>query len=117
MGRAWVDDTTENADHGVAYYVELTRAKYEPLNQKVLVCVPPGQPHHHYPKPVISVYEAYAIGMGVPPSEFLPIPKFTAYCVQWRWPGTVSARPPTLHARLRLLNLVRAHDPELVFLF
>jgi hypothetical protein len=114
---AWVDDTTYNAEHDLNYYVELTVAKYEPLGLKVMVCVPPGSPHHHYPAPIISVYEAYIYFMGCPPSDWLPIPKFNAYCVQKKWWGTHGTHPPSRAQYLRLLLRVFAHNPKYVLTF
>ena len=109
----WYDDTTPDLEHWLALGLE----KYTPLHQKVLVCVPLGRPHHHYPAPVISVYEAYIYGMGCPPAEWLPLPRFDAYCVQHSYPGTHGTRPPTVAQRDRLLAQVRALHPRFIFLF
>lgn len=109
----WFDDTTPNLDT----WIEKARAKYVPLNQKILVAVPPGWRDHHYPAPIISVYEAYIYGMGCNPNEFLPLPKFEAYCVQYKWPGTENRHAPTTEQYDRLLKLVQANHPRFIFLF
>lgn len=109
----WYDDTTTNLDRWVQAGLE----KYGSVGRHVMVCVPPGEPHHHWPAPVISVYEAYIYGMGVPPAEWLPLPRFDAYCVQWLWPGTSGRRQPSPAERERLLQLVQAERPRFIFLF
>ena len=109
----WLDDTTPD----LRKWLALALAKYTPLGQKVLVCVPPGRPDHHYHAPAVSVYEAYIYGMGCPPAEFLPLPRFDAYCVQYRWPGAVGCHAPSYEQFERLLGLVRALHPRLIFLF
>jgi len=114
---AWVDDTTFNAQHDLAYYVDLTVAKYAPLGQTVFVCVPPGEPHHHWPAPIVSVYEAYIFGMGCPPDAWLPLPHFDAYCVQRRWPGTHGRKAPTPAQYSWLLQMVLKNRPHHVFEF
>lgn len=63
------------------------------------------------------MYEAYIYGMGVSPAEWLPLPRFDAYCVQKSWPGTHGQHPPTPVEFNRLLELVQAHRPRFIFLF
>ncbi len=109
----WFDDTTPYLEDWVQRGLE----KYTPLGQTVMVCVPPGRPDHHYPAPVVSVYEAYIYGMGCPPSDWLPLPQFEGYVVQKMWPGTFGSRPPTVQEFDRLLRLVRAHHPRFIWLF
>jgi hypothetical protein len=110
---AWIDDTTPDLGH----WLQLTVAKYRPLNQTVMVCVPPGEPHKRYPAPIVSVYEAYFWGMGCPFDDWLPLPKFDAYCVQKAWPGTHGKTAPTGDEFQRLLNLARANHPRFLFAF
>lgn len=109
----WYDDTTPNLER----WLSAALTKYMPLGQRVMACVPPGRPHHHFPSPIISVYEAYFYGMGCPFSDWLPLPKFDAYCVQKRWPGTHGKSAPTVEQFDRLLALVRAQHPRFVWLF
>lgn len=109
----WIDDSTPNLEH----WLDLALQKYVPLGQHVIVCVPPGRPGHHYPPPVISCYEAYWYGMGCAPADWLPLPTFDAYCIQWRWPGTHASKAPSLAERIRLLHAVRAHNPQIIFQF
>lgn len=123
-GEPWgcaLDDTTENAEHDLDYYVALAVAKYGPLGQKVLVFVPPGQAglHHKPSPPIVNCFEWYPYGMGVPRSAWpkLPPKGYRAYCVQWRYPGTESKRAPTRRQRLILLARVMLRRPEIVFLF
>lgn len=115
----WLDDGTENAEHGLDYYVGLAVAKYKPLGQTVFVCVPPGQPHlrHRPSPPIVNVGEWYPYGMGVPPEAWGPIPKRTAYCLQRRYPGTHGTKPPTDAQFKRLLAEARAHHPKFIFLY
>lgn len=109
----WIDDTTPNLSH----WLGLALAKYTPLNQRVLVCVPPGRPEHHYPAPVISVYEAYFYGMGCPFEDWLPLPRFDAYVVQRDYPGTHGKHAPTIEQYAHLLGMVRAEQPSHIFLY
>lgn len=111
----WLDDTTPMLMHWLGLAVE----KYGPLGQTVFVCVPPGDPHlRHKPSPpVVNVQEWYPYGMGCAPSLWGPPPDCEAFCIQWRYPGTHGAKPPTLRQRLGLLRLVRAHRPQFIFLF
>jgi hypothetical protein len=115
----WLDDGTENAEHGLDYYVGLAVAKYRPLNQTVFVCVPPGQPHLRHPPspPVVNVYERYVFGMGVPPEAWGPCPKYAAYVIQRRWPGTHGKTAPTDAEFEQVLAEVQAHHPTFIFLF
>lgn len=110
----WYDDTTPDLE---LVWLPKGLAKYTPLGQKVMVCVPPGRPHHHHPAPVISVYEAYIYGMGCLPSEWLPLPKFDAYIVQRDYPGTHGKHAPTIEQYAHLLGLVRAEQPHFIFTF
>jgi hypothetical protein len=110
----WFDDTTPDLE---SVWLPKGLAKYVPLGQQVLVCVPPGRPHHHYPTPIISVYEAYIHGMGCPAADWLPLPRFDAYCVQKNWPGTHGKHPPTDAQYARLLTLVKRNDPQIIFTF
>jgi hypothetical protein len=120
---AWLDDTTENAEHGLDYYVTLAVAKYGPQGLTVIVCVPPGEPHlHHGPQPpVINAYERYVYGMlDAPPAAWGPCPRnYGAYVVQQRWKGTRGLRAPSPAQRRRLLTEVEAIAPDrdLIFLF
>lgn len=111
----WLDDTTPNLEACVKAAV----AKYAPLHQRVLVCVPPSTPHlRHTPTPpVVNVQEWYPFGDGIPVSEWPPMPAADAYCLQARYPGAAGTRPPGVAARRRLLEQARAHHPEFVFLF
>lgn len=111
----WLDDTTP----GLASWVALAVAKYQPQGLAVFVCVPPGQAglHHHPSPPVVNLFEAYPYGEGVPPAEFFPLPKYEGYVVQHSWPGAVGTRSPTLRQRLSLLTRVLAKRPRYVFLF
>lgn len=111
----WLDDSTPNLNKWRAMAV----AKYGPLGQKVFVCVPPGRPHLHYgPEPtVVNVYEAYWYGMGCPPEEWLPLPTFDAYCIQWAYPGTHGQHAPTVKQKETLLHAVLEKHPHYIFLF
>ena len=109
----WYDDTTPDLE---TIWLPKGLVEYAPPLH-VMVCVPPGRPKHHYPEPIISVYEAYIYGMGCPPAEWLPLPRFDAYVVQRRWPGTVGDKPPSVEQFDRLLGLVKAHDPKFIWLF
>ena len=115
----WLDDGTENAEHGLDYYVGLAVAKYRPLGQTVFVCVPPGQPHlrHHPSPPIVNVQEYYPYGMGVPPEAWGAPSKRTAYCIQWAYPGTVGKQPPTAQQRKKLLAEIQARHPKFIWLF
>lgn len=109
----WFDDTTPN----LQMWLDKAKAKYIPMGQHIFVCVPPSERNHHYEAPVISVYEAYIYGAGVPISEWLPLPKFDAYCVQYKWPGIVGKNPPTEEQFQYLLRLVEKHHPQFIFKF
>ena len=111
----WLDDTTPNLDEWVAKAV----AKYQPLGQKVFVCVPPGLPHlrHHPSPPIVNVQEWYPYGMGVPVGAWGPPPRCEAYCIQWNWPGIDGTRPPTVRERLRLLANILRYRPRFIFKF
>jgi hypothetical protein len=111
----WYDDTVPDLDKWLALAV----AKYRPLNQTVFVCVPPGQPHLRHPPspPVVNVYERYVFGMGVPPEAWGPCPKYAAYVIQRRWPGTHGKTAPTDAEFEQVLAEVQAHHPHFVFLF
>lgn len=111
----WLDDSTPRLEHWLALAV----AKYAPLGQTVFVCVPPGEPtlRHKPTPPVVNVYERYVYGMGVPPGAWGPCPRYQAYVVQRRWPGTVGRTPPTEAQYRRLLAQVQANAPKFIFLF
>lgn len=109
----WLDDTTPNLEQWLSRAV----AKYGPLKQTVFVCIPPGRRTRHPGPTIVNVQEWYPYGMGCPPSSWGLPPDCEAFCIQWRYPGTHSTRPPTLRQRLRALRQVRAYRPQFIFLF
>lgn len=108
----FLDDTTPH----LAYWIARAVGEHRP-DWLIVVAVPPGRPHRHYPPPIISAYETYFFGMGFPLADWLPLPHFRAYVVQRTYPGTVGKDPPTVVQFERVLRLVRARHPEIVFTF
>jgi hypothetical protein len=112
----WYDDTTPHLE---STWLPKGVAKYQPLDQVLFVCVPPGRPllRHQPTPPIVNVQEWYPYGMGCPPSEWGPPPACEAYCIQWGWPGTHGTAAPTAQERQALLAAVREHHPKFIFLF
>jgi hypothetical protein len=112
----WYDDTTPNL---TTEWLPKGVAKYGPLDQTVLVCIPPGEPQlrHRPSPPIVNVQEWYIYGMGVPVSAWGEPPVAEAYCIQWRWPGTEGTEAPTALQRRHLLAQVQVHHPKFIFLF